>query len=240
MKWIIFLLFVVLAVQVVAVPCDFAWNTPQASERCSTAPKLYGGILVAQYSAVGHNFELEVGVGSGVSGTGNAVEIPLFKTAYYTVKEGTATSAACGPPVGPATAAPNRYQWCPLTLDIRPGTTAYTFSNPSANNKWFNARSTSQPVFMQDVPINGEHFLQQDNFIALFMGGCDAACQIQGNVNFNSITGNGVTRGRWIVMPFNHCLEGETRSVGCDASGQGCTAAEFCNNRQWQAMTVSP
>ena len=225
-------LFVLLAMCAAAAPCDFAWNAANPSYSCTTSgvqvTKQYGGIASLQYSAVSHSFNL------GVDNSGTATDLPIYKTAYYTVKDGTGPATGCTLAFG---VAPNNYKWCPFTLSASAGPYAFDVGGGSM---WFNAKAGT--ISMQNLPVSGDH-VAGDNFLAVFMCGCTGTgCTSQENweCNARSATQKGVRAGRWIIMPFGKCTAGETKSTGCDVNGAGCTASFWCNSGQWTAMTVTP
>lgn len=264
MKYLAFIFFlIVFAVFAAAAPCDFVWNTPfYPTDRCSGSPKQYGGIPQVSYSAVGHNIDIVIkGDESGMVGPSatnpNPPHMPLYKTGYYTVKGGTGSTPPCTPELGTA---PNpTYQWCPFDLTVAAGATAYRLSSPTASNKWFNVRATAQaavnmlrsaqpPQSVQIPSTANLYYGPEDNYIAVFMCGCSAGCSLPSNWECNpgsSKAGQkGTDVGRWIIMPLNHCLVGETRGEGCASDGAGgqiCTTLFNCNDQmQWVEMKSPP
>jgi len=243
MKYILFIFFlIVLSVVVVAGPCDFAWNTATlTSQRCpGGAAKQNGGITSLQYAAASHSFNLLIDPPNDAN-LGSAPQLIVSKRAYYTVKDVANVDNSCTGPVGTTTI----YWWCPLDLSIGAGMTPYTFSNPSANNKWFNARAGGSTIAMTAVPVDStptdtavrDFYLDKDGFIAVFMCGCTGqGCMYQSNWECNPVTAGlkGVSNGRWILMPFNRCLEGEKRLVPDPNPPGDYTQAYECKNGQWQ------
>ena len=92
-------------------------------------------------------------------------------------------------------------------------------------------------ISVTDIPVVGDHFLDgQENFLAVFICGCTSDCSHPDNWECNTRTGGGMGphNGRWIIMPFNRCVEGEKRLVPDPNPPGDYTQAYECKNGQWQ------
>src|SRR3989344_6477009 len=223
---IAFFLLLMSVMGVSAAVCDFAWGT--AVDMCSSDPKKYGGITGLEYSAATHKYKFSV------AATGTATEFPMYKRAYYTVKDGTGGQDCLDAVwVDPL----QKYQWCPLMLSST--VTPYSFLNPRAQSKWVDARLAA--ISVTDIQVVGDHFLDgQENFLAVFICGCTSDCSHSDNWECNPRTGGGMGphNGRWIIMPFNRCIEGEKRLVPDPNPPGDFTQAYECKNGQWQEMKL--